>query len=261
MFVFCFFVALCACVIGSICGMGGGVIIKPVLDASGLLPLDQINFFSSCTVLGMSLWSVVKSLTGGESRIDLHISTPLAIGAAIGGLVGKKLFSAVTALFASNAIAGGVQAALLLTATFLTLLYTLYRDQITRPPIHAPLACVVIGLCLGMLGTFLGIGGGPFNMAVLYYFFSMSTKTAAQNSLYIILFSQLVGFGTMIVGGSGSWFSAVTLIMVLGGITGSEVGRRVNRRLSEQQASRLFLVAMLLVMAISTYNICRAFLF
>ena len=35
--------------------------------------------------------------------------------------------------------------------------------------------------------------GGPFNMAVLFYFFSMGTKTAAQNSLYVILISQLTG--------------------------------------------------------------------
>ena len=153
MSVFCFLVALLACLIGSICGMGGGVIIKPVLDASGFLPVAQINFFSCCTVLGMTLWSVTKSLTGGESRIDLRLSTPLAAGAAVGGLVGKRAFSAMAALCSNAGTAGGVQAALLLAATLLTMLYTLHRDRITRPPVRSPLACGLIGMCLGILGT------------------------------------------------------------------------------------------------------------
>ncbi|MEI3183290.1 MAG: sulfite exporter TauE/SafE family protein [Lachnospiraceae bacterium] len=40
------------------------------------------------------------------------------------------------------------------------------------------------------MSSFLGIGGGPINLVVLLYFFSMDTKAAAQNSLYIILFSS-----------------------------------------------------------------------
>lgn len=257
MYPFCFLVALCACVIGSICGMGGGVIIKPVLDASGFLPVDQINFFSCCTVLGMTVWSVGRSFLSGTSQVDLRISTPLAMGAAAGGLVGKKLFSTVASLLGDTGMAGGAQAALLLTATLLTMLYTLNRSRFQRPPVRSPLSCVLIGLGLGMLGTFLGIGGGPFNMAVLYYFFSMPTKVAAQNSLYVILFSQLVGLATMLSGGAGAWVSPVLAVMVFGGIIGSETGRRLNRRLTERQASRLFLLAMVLVMTISAYNIWR----
>ena len=37
-------VALLACTIGKICGMGGGVIIKPVLDAFGILSVATITF-------------------------------------------------------------------------------------------------------------------------------------------------------------------------------------------------------------------------
>ena len=81
----CFLVAFGACIIGKICGMGGGVIIKPALDALGIMQVTEINFLSGCTVLGMTCWSVGKSLVQHESQIDLSISTPLAIGAAVGG--------------------------------------------------------------------------------------------------------------------------------------------------------------------------------
>lgn len=52
----CFF----ASVIGAICGIGGGVIIKPVLDSVGILDVTAISFLSGCTVLSMTTYSVLK---------------------------------------------------------------------------------------------------------------------------------------------------------------------------------------------------------
>ncbi len=86
-------VAMLACLIGKICGMGGGVIIKPVLDAYAVLGIEVINYLSGCTVFGMCFWSVSKMFLKHESQIRLKTSTPLAIGAAIGGVLGKSMFS------------------------------------------------------------------------------------------------------------------------------------------------------------------------
>ena len=253
-----FAVAFGACIIGKICGVGGGVIIKPVLDAFGILSVGTINFLSGCTVLGMTCWSVGKATLNRESAIDFRLSTPLAIGAALGGVLGKQAYAAVAAQFADANTAGGVQACLLFAATFATLLYTIYKDQIAKRQVSNQLACVVIGLALGMLGAFLGIGGGPFNMAVLYYFFSMTTKIAAQNSLYIILFSQATGILQTVLTGRAPEFSAGVLIgMVVFGVIGSEVGGRINKRLDDRAATRLFECAMALILCINVYNIWR----
>ena len=48
-----------ASVIGSICGIGGGIIIKPVLDATGMYSVSTISFMSSCIVLAMTTYSVL----------------------------------------------------------------------------------------------------------------------------------------------------------------------------------------------------------
>ena len=48
-----FAVCLAASVIGGICGIGGGVIIKPVLDAMGVMSVSALQFLSGLTVLGM----------------------------------------------------------------------------------------------------------------------------------------------------------------------------------------------------------------
>ena len=49
-----FGVSFLASIVGAICGIGGGVIIKPVLDAFGVLDVSAISFLSGCTVLAMS---------------------------------------------------------------------------------------------------------------------------------------------------------------------------------------------------------------
>lgn len=260
MYGICFLIAFLACIIGKICGMGGGVIIKPVLDATGVMEVAAINFLSGCTVIGMTCWSVGKSMVKRDSEIDLAVSTPLATGAAVGGLLGKQLFSAVAGLFTDANTAGGVQAGLLLVATFATLLYTVNKSRVRMLRVRSKPACILIGLGLGMLGTFLGIGGGPFNMAVLYFFFSMSTKVAAQNSLYVILISQSVGIVATALGDGIPSLSVWLLAgMVLCGVVGGEVGSRINRRLTDQRATRLFEASMVLVMAISCYNIYAFF--
>lgn len=251
-------VAFAACIIGKICGMGGGVIIKPLLDAWGVMSVATINFLSGCTVIGMSCWSVGKSACSRDSQLDWRVTTPLAIGAAAGGLAGRQLFSMAAAQFPNADTAGGVQAALLLFATFATLVYTMNKDHLRKLRVENSTACVFIGLLLGMLGSFLGIGGGPFNVAVLYFFFSMDTKTAAQNSLYIILISQSVGMLKTVLSGSVPPVSAMLLAgMVAFGVLGSELGGRLNRRLSERGVTCLFEGAMVLVMGINIYNIVR----
>ena len=46
-------IAFFASTIGAICGIGGGVIIKPVMDAFGVMDVSVINFLSGCTVLSI----------------------------------------------------------------------------------------------------------------------------------------------------------------------------------------------------------------
>lgn len=48
--------------IGAICGIGGGVILKPGLDALGLYDTVTINFLSGCTVLAMTTYSLLHRL-------------------------------------------------------------------------------------------------------------------------------------------------------------------------------------------------------
>lgn len=256
----CYGITFFACIIGTLCGMGGGIIIKPVLDATGVMSVATITFLSGCTVIFMSCWSVGKNILKKESVLDLRNTSFLALGAAVGGLIGKQLYVMVASLFADQNTAGGVQACLLFAATFATLLYTIKKGRFHSKEIHSPLIGILIGLLLGIFGSFLGIGGGPFNVAVLCYFFSMPTKKATQNSLLIVLLSQLTStLKTAVFDGIPSLEPSILVGMILLGILGSEVGRRIHKRINNQQATFLLECAMVLIMCINLYNIIKFF--
>ena len=249
-------VSFLASTAGAICGIGGGVIIKPVLDLFGLASVSTISFLSGCTVLSMSCYSVGKSMLAGEKSVDLHTGTPLAIGAALGGVAGKQMFTAIRDASPNPNMVGGIQAACLAVITLGTLVYTLKKAGIRTHKVTSPLACVSIGLILGILSSFLGIGGGPINLVVLGYCFSMDTKTAAANSLYIILFSQITSLLSTLLTNTVPPFDISTLIfMVLGGILGGMAGRAANKRLDNAAVDKLFIGLMAVIIGINVYNV------
>ena len=254
-----FAVAFLSSIVGAICGIGGGVVIKPVLDMLQMGAPAAINFLSGCTVLSMSLYSVSKALRAGDSKVDMSTGTPLALGAALGGVAGKEMFSAVKAFFNGSPMVGGVQAIALGIITLGTLLYTVNKSRIRTRTTSNKLVCLVIGLLLGIMSSFLGIGGGPINLVVLGYFFGMDTKTAAANSLYIILFSQAASLlATLLTRSVPEFRIFALLLMVAGGIGGGIVGRKLNKKMDNRAVDKLFIGLMVLIVGICVYNAARA---
>ncbi|MCI8720082.1 MAG: sulfite exporter TauE/SafE family protein [Oscillospiraceae bacterium] len=253
-----FLIALLSSAVGAICGIGGGVVIKPVMDMFRIDSVAAISFLSGCTVLSMSCYTVGRAMLAGEGRVDVKTGTPLALGAALGGLAGKALFTAVKDLFQQSDMVGAVQSACLAAITLGTLAYTLCKARIHTHRLTAPAACCAVGLALGICSSFLGIGGGPINLVVLYYFFSMDTRTAAANSLYIILFSQLASLLATLIAGTIPDLQLMMLVwMIAGGIGGGIIGRACSRRMDDRAVEKLFMGLMGVIIAISLFNCFR----
>lgn len=251
-------VSLAASVIGSICGIGGGVIIKPVLDATGLYSVSTVSFLSGCVVLSMSAYSVIKAHLAGEYTSGEKETHLLAVGAALGGIAGKLTFDVIKSAFDNANAVGAVQAAALFAATLATVVYTANERKIHTRAIKNSVVCMAIGGTLGMMSAFLGIGGGPINLAALSFFFSMDTKTAAKNSLQIILISQLANLLFTVVRGTVPDFPVLLLLaMVLSGIVGGSIGRHINAKIDNKAVKNLFIAILCVIMCICIYNFVR----
>ena len=242
-------VSLIASIIGSICGVGGGVFMKPTLDALNVLPVNTITFLSTCTVISMAFYNVASSALSSKDNdnlIDWNLTTWLAIGSAIGGLLGKTIYSNIKNLSSNPEMVGGYQAIALFIAIFFTFTYALNKYNIKGMKLRNPLILIILGFILGTVSSFVGIGGGPINLAVLYFFFSMSTKTAAANSIYMILISQASSLMMTFISGNvpqGILSFDITLWammigMILCGIYGGKIGKIFNKKLSKQLCNK-----------------------
>ncbi len=246
-------IALVASTIGAISGIGGGVIIKPVMDAFSGLDIEVINFLSGCTVLTMAVSSYIRGLKQ-ELKINYRRSIPLALGASVGGIVGKTLFSMMSGNLAL------IQSSMLLVINIGVFIYILKKAKIKSLNVENIALCCIIGFMLGTVSSFLGIGGGPINIAVLYYFFSMSPKVTAKNSLFIILLSQITSLGTTFVTASVPDVSLPTLaLMCTGGVVGAIVGGKIDKIMDDDITEKFFMVVLTLLILLNVYNVVRAF--
>lgn len=250
-------ICLLASSVGAIVGAGGGVIIKPVLDMLGILPVSTVSFCSGCTVLGMSVCSLIRNRNDGV-KLQIKTSTALAIGAVLGGLVGKWLFELVKNGFGNERVLGAVQAVFLTLITIGVFLYVCNKDKLPSKNVKNIFAAVIIGIFLGIISSFLGIGGGTSNVAVLFFFFSMEAKEAAKNSLYIIIFSQISSIVTALMTGSVPDFEWLHLLcMVIGGIGGALTGAAISKRIDNKGVEKILKALLVVIILIDFYNVLK----
>ncbi|MHB8963559.1 MAG: sulfite exporter TauE/SafE family protein [Saccharofermentanales bacterium] len=254
-----FLVSILASTIGAISGIGGGVIIKPVMDATGMLSVSAVSFLSGCTVLSMTLVSVgLSRVRGHVERAGGTVGTLLAVGAVAGGIAGKILFDRLKEIVGRDSLLGAIQAALLLLVTAGSFIYTLYAGRIRTRDVTDPIPVIFIGLLLGLISSFLGIGGGPIHLTALYYFFSMTPKRAAINSLYIILLSQAAGIAATFLGsGVPPVEPLILVLMIFGGVLGGFIGRSINKKISHQTVTRIFQILMAFIIVVCLYNLVK----
>ena len=221
------------------------------------MSVTTLSFLSGLTVLAMAVVNVWKNRK--SKAIDLKRSLPLGIGAAIGGVLGKQLFQSLKAAVGSDQLVGLAQSIVLAILVVGTLLYVRNKSRIITRSIQCPWLCALVGAALGVLSSFLGIGGGPMNLAVLYYFFSMDTKQAAINSILVILLSQLASLGMTLCSGTVPPFDwAMLIAMAAAGIMGGFLSAKLQSKLPAKKVDVLFTLLLIVILFICAFNGLKA---
>ena len=122
-----------------------------------------------------------------------------------------------------------------------------------------PIILFFIGLILGTIASFLGIGGGPINVMILVLLLNMDMKKAATTSVLIILLSQ---FTKLLLIGLGEGFSGYDLsmlyVMIPGGIAGGFIGAHFNHRLDHDSVHKIFNIAVTALVILNIYNVINS---
>ena len=231
---------------GAFVGLGGGVIIKPLLDLVGHDSIAVVNFISSFAVFSMSISATAKHIKV-KTKLNFKFIFILSIGAVAGGIGGSCIFDN-SALKRMQGIILGI----------LLVLSVIYINLKNRKSFHIknPAGIIFAGLALGLTASFLGVGGGPINVAFLVLFFSMSMKDAAVYSVGVIFFSQLSKIITIAVSGSIPEFTVPTLAAaILCAVAGGIIGAAANKKSNEKTIKIIFTI---IVAAVAAVNFCNA---
>ncbi len=254
-----FLLALFATTVGSLTGMGGGVIIKPLMDVLGDFGVQTIGIVSSITVFSMAIVSVGKQIKS-KTPVPFKTAVPLGIGSVLGGFLGEKLLTFIVNLLNANAIVTIVQNFVLAILILCVFLYMKNKQKIQGRKLDGIFISLAVGVFLGICSSFLGIGGGPINVALIIYLFSVDTKTATVCSLVTILFAQISKLTTIALTTGFSEFDlSIAPLMIAGAILGGFIGASLNKKFSENTVEKAFNGVQLLVLSITIFNIFKNF--
>ncbi|OQY42253.1 MAG: hypothetical protein B6227_02600 [Fusobacteriia bacterium 4572_74] len=253
MMILYFGIGLLATIFGSLVGLGGGVVIKPVLDAIGTYDLTTIGILSSFTVLSMAVVSTGKQINKGF-KVEKNMLV-VATGSILGGGIGNFLFSIFLKILNNEGFATAIQELILATL----LILVLFKEKFPKYHLKNYLVLLLIGMILGIIASFLGIGGGPINVMVLVLLLNMDIKKAAITSILIILLSQFTKLILIFIGtGFGGQDLSMLYVMVPGGVLGGFIGAHFNHKLSHKTIYKIFNTAIIILVILNFYNVVNS---
>ncbi|MDO5696116.1 MAG: sulfite exporter TauE/SafE family protein [Eubacteriales bacterium] len=249
-----FLIALFATGLGSMTGAAGGVIMKPLIDLISEYDTVTIGLLTGITLVAMGLVNLGGHIRN-KRRIDLRFLLFLTPGAVAGGIAGGAVLNTLSGMIRDTSLKA-VQNVVILILMGISFLYIHYKERFPGPAIRQGAFILFIGLLLGMVSAFLGIGGGPINVSVILFFFAIRPRDAAMYSIIVIEFAQIAKLAAFASEtGFGGFDLRMLPAMILGGVLGGFAGAQLNRRVSERRILIIFNAIQVFVILACVLNI------
>jgi uncharacterized membrane protein YfcA len=228
---------------GTLVGVGGGLLIVPILLLNHVAPKDAAGT-SMAVVLANAASGSVSYLR--QRRIDVRSAFVFALaglpGALLGGFVDQYVPRTLFSLLFS---------ALLF---FVGVRFFLKPGEDAQGPAAVvssgntagfrPVPAAAIGLVAGFLASMFGIGGGIIFVPSMAYLFGFPAHIATATSTFIIALTAIFGTASHAYYHDVLWGPAVAI--AIGAVAGAQIGARIAPRVRVPQLMRLFSVAVLL---------------
>ncbi|AKJ63435.1 sulfite exporter TauE/SafE family protein [Kiritimatiella glycovorans] len=271
-------------------GVGGGFLLTPCLRILFGVPYpvavgsDLVQIFCTGSVSAFKHWR--------RGDVDVKLGVLLAAGAATGSFLGKEIMSVLQQEAGSLRIAGRSQPMLdvVMNLLFLALMAavavsiirektqeggdtdrvdTVFSQRLRKlalPPrmsfetsgtsfsLWVP---VGVALVVGMLTGLMGVGGGFIMFPLLVYVLGVSTVAAVGTGAFQIVFAT--GAGAMAHFSEGHVSLPLVGFLLVGSITGVQLGVRLSHRLAGRRLRRYFAGVLSLGILLILYSLAGQF--
>lgn len=242
---------------GSISGLGGGSIIKPVLDTIGFHSVAEISFYSAIAVFTMATVSSYKQIRAGF-KVNVLFILLLSIGSVIGGSAGNYALLELLSVYDDPTMVSIIQIVITILTLVFSYLYTKFYSQI-KYKINDNYS-IIVGFVLGFLASFLGIGGGPLNVVLLMCLFSLDIKTATIYSVMTIFFSQLSKLSSIYLTKEYLNYDISYLWYIIpAAILGGYLGAFFSKKMSDNNVRKIYQFVIMGILLINIYNLWNLF--
>ena len=226
-------------ILGSLLGLGGGILIVPGLTLLFGLPIKTAIATSVIAVVANSLAGSVIYVRKGFTHIKLAmiLEVTTTLGAVVGGLIavwvsGRWLYGifALVAVYIVLAMRrppagetscqtdGSLQAAFLDPASGQDVRYGVR---------HVPQG-LLSGVIAGILSSLLGIGGGVVKVPIMCQLMGVPIKAATATSTFMVGITTATA--AVVYLGHGYVVPAIAVPVALGAVAGAQLGSHLGSR-------------------------------
>ena len=254
-------IGLAAGTVGSLIGLGGGIIIVPML-----LNIDHfLSAFSTVPIhvaVGTSLITIVFSSLSStlsyhkQKRIDYKSGILFLIGSVPGSLLGTYINSLLNTerftlffgiflicisifLFVSSKLnkkTKEIHKGIIRT-------YTNDEGEAYTYSYSLPLA-ISLSVCVGIISGLFGIGGGILLVPMMAFLFGFPPQLAVATSMFVVMFTTLGSSISYITLGEVNFY--YILLLIPGAWFGGKIGAYINQKLKTETIALILRVVVLL---------------
>ena len=224
-------------ILGSMIGLGGGIIVVPILTFFGFPPTLAVS---------NSLFAAFSNATGStisysrQKRIEYSLGLKLGLLTIPGTILGAYISSDVTP---------GIFKILFGIVLISSAIYIFLRKKIEASEKNLTKQMIVFVISAsffaGIISSFFGIGGGIVFVPLMVVGIGMSMKKAAPTSQFILLFASLSGIIVHSILGHPDFLQAG--LLSAGAFVGGVIGARISLDIKER--SLQILVSVIIVIA------------
>lgn len=220
-----FLLGVLAGTFGALVGLGGGVILVPVLSLGFGLPIE--------TAVGISLVCVIATSSGAAAVYvqrqwtDLRLGMVLELGTTLGAVTGALMVP-----YLADSVIKGLFGSFLLYASVMMLRCAEAADDAGEAPPSYQVRNRPLGMAVsyvaGAVSGMLGIGGGPIKVPLMNVFMGVPLKVAAATSNFMI--GVTAAASAFLYYRRGDMVVAVAAPLALGVLAGTVLGSRLAAR-------------------------------
>jgi uncharacterized membrane protein YfcA len=238
--------------LGSLLGLGGGIIIVPALT---LIPYFNMTIHQA---IAISMVGVLATSLGGTSRFlsegltDLKLGTLLMLGTTSGAIAGSLL---------SHTLKSNVLEMIFPIVLFYAayeMLKNQYKDNNPDAPCRHSGAGIALAFLAGVFAGIFGVGGGAINVSVMHLVMGAPMKIATATSNFMIGPTASAATLVYLLKGAINLYAATPVI--IGVFTGAKIGSSMLKRINTVLLKRIFVIVMILIVIEMLYHGIKGYL-